>query len=185
MVEILIVMALLAILAVGGGAAYSTYSLRARDSRRLSDLREMQTALAGYYEDNLNYPETGEVVCGSTILAPYVDEVPCDPIGNDDYQYIYDKENPRTYRIYVRLEAPTEEMLEASGCQSGCGPGSISNYYVASENVAVVGGGEGVDPTCGGAVKYCFVNVCGACCPGDNYRCNGSGTKCIVDTTCL
>lgn len=185
LIELLIVMSLLAILSAGGLTLYGENAKKARDSRRLSDMKMMGTALENYYDDNGCFPDDSVMnECGGSGLQPYAERVSCDPTNNSVHHYLYERENCSTYRIYARLENESNEQITMSGCANGCGPNNEYNYFASSGNVSVVGGGGGELPTCGGANKYCFPGVCSTCCPGVNYRCASNGELCILDTSC-
>lgn len=186
MIEILIVIALLAILLLAGWLVYITQVAKARDSRRKADLYHISVALRTYYEDKLEYPDEGILDnCGSAALAPYMAQIPCDPINSSSFKYAYVKTGVKSFRVYVNLENNNDPVIAAIGCSGGCGPDNNYDYFIADdsdENTGLVG--EGVEPDCGTNIKYCFPNVCGACCPGANFRCNGSGSRCIADISC-
>ncbi len=138
LMEMLLVVALLALLSVGGLSLYSQSLRRARDSRRLADMNELGLVLDNYLGDNGCYPESLIVnQCGGTGLRPYLDAVSCDPTDNDLFRYKYVRENCKTYRIYLRLENETNELIDKMGCREGCGPGADKsfNYFVTSGNV--------------------------------------------------
>lgn len=122
LIEILIVVAIIAILAsvvlVGLGPAQQS----GRDARRLSDLREVQTGLELYYNGNGTYPETsGSPASGCTdgkggsawcemanVLENAgigINQVPNDPVNNSTYYYAYGINSGKTeYAIGCTLE---------------------------------------------------------------------------------
>lgn len=103
LVELLIVVVIIAVLSSIGFVSYSEFNKNARDVKRLSDLKFIQSALEQYYGDNFNYPQaiTGDVCGDGTISNPvddgcflikgsktYVNELPKDPLSsNTQYQY--------------------------------------------------------------------------------------------------
>lgn len=192
LVEVLIVAALLSILAIAGFSGWNLQISKARDAKRKADLQELRIALAGYYEDEGRYPNTEDVFCGATLFAPGMPEVPCDPVNTGNTVYLYESEAPDSYVIYVILEFDGDDAITEVGCEDGCGPGGIYNYFVASENLSIgTGGGEeGVLPTCPSSnapanQRYCFANECSSCCPGQGYRCSRTGKSCISDSSCI
>jgi general secretion pathway protein G len=64
LIELLVVIAIIALLAALAVTALSTARAKARDSRRLADIRQIQTALEMYYLDQNQYPNapTGNVI---------------------------------------------------------------------------------------------------------------------------
>ncbi|MBP9827363.1 hypothetical protein KBC99_02695, partial [Candidatus Saccharibacteria bacterium] len=70
-----------------------------RDVNRKSDLREVRSALEGYYNDNAKYPTALTVLTeGST---PYIKELPKDPSTNASYTY---KAENGCYSLSAKLE---------------------------------------------------------------------------------
>ena len=60
LVELMVVMAIIAILATAGISSYGSYIKRARDTARFSDLKAIETALISYQTVNGRYPETSD-----------------------------------------------------------------------------------------------------------------------------
>jgi prepilin-type N-terminal cleavage/methylation domain-containing protein len=56
LLELLVVIAVAAILVSVATAAYTSAQVKARDSRRMSDMKSMQNALEQFYSDNTAYP---------------------------------------------------------------------------------------------------------------------------------
>ena len=102
-VELLIVIVVIAILASISVVAYVGIQQRARDTQRLSDLRSIAQALELYKVDNGHYPkESDGASAGSArgrlgqgnpidgMLAPYMDQIPVDPVNDATHYYYYD-----------------------------------------------------------------------------------------------
>lgn len=91
LIELLVVIAIIAMLASVILASLSSARFKAADARRKVDLRQLQTALELYYNDNNAYPSTGGNWYGNTPnggnrsawipgLAPtYIATLPQDP----------------------------------------------------------------------------------------------------------
>jgi len=104
LIELLVVIAIIGLLSSVVLASLNTARLKARDARRLSDLRQIQIAFELYFDDNNQYPpqsggnngNIGEGAGIDTALAPYMPVVPMDPLGdgiddeNHPYYYYYD-----------------------------------------------------------------------------------------------
>lgn len=101
LVELLVVIAIIAVLSAVGLVMYGTAQKSGRVSRRIQDLKAMQTALELYYNANKTYPltdgtattpPTWRVISTSdTFLAPqlvptYMPAIPVDP-SNGKYEY--------------------------------------------------------------------------------------------------
>jgi type II secretion system protein G len=108
LIELLVVIAIIGLLSTLAVVALSSAREKARDAKRLSDLKQVQTALELYYTDKNDYPdEGGAVVLGSTNYIclgtngftatgqtacgdnPYMGLVPSDPQTTQDYTYTY------------------------------------------------------------------------------------------------
>ena len=89
LIELLVVMAVIALLSTLSVVALNNARAKARDSRRLSDVRQIQTALEAYFDyDNiypLTLPTSSPFMAGDVVL---LESVPSDPVGSDNY-YIY------------------------------------------------------------------------------------------------
>jgi len=158
---------------------------KARDAQRKADLDKIRKALEDWFDDYGRFPQTGDFPdCGQG-FGRYLAIFPCDPRTRQPYTYVTDASGS-WFKLYTSLERVQDPVITKIGCQSGCGPGGAYNYGVSSSNVGVGDGEEeGVEPECGGPGKwFCFANICSECCPGSSYRCNGRGTRCILDATC-
>lgn len=97
-VELLIVIVIIGILAAITIVAYNGIQQRARDSRRGSDIIQLQKALGMYEAENGAYPQVGTANTGydiqtlATPLNPYMKTIPDDPqkgqSGVTNYQYV-------------------------------------------------------------------------------------------------
>ena len=185
--ELLIVMAVLGVVTTAGAFVAKTQIMKAQDARRKQDLNLIQKALEHYYSDFGTYPTAGLIAdCGGESLAPYLAAIPCDLVTKLAYGYVLGTTG-RSYQLYAKLAWTKDPVIASVGCSGGCGPGNAYNYGVSSSGVSAGAGAaeEGVQPECGGPGRwFCFPNVCAECCPGNNYRCNGGGTKCLLDATC-
>lgn len=111
------VVGLLSTLAV---VALGSARVKARDSKRLADLKQVQTALELYYTDQNLYPTGSEAVLGTERYAclnakgwqpancfdPYMGVIPTDP---SDGEYIYSS-NIVTYEVTATLEGETNGL---------------------------------------------------------------------------
>ena len=84
LIELLVVIAIIGLLSTLSIVALNNARARARDARRLSDIKQMQTALELYYNDNGIYPLTANVT--STIATTgvvYMQVIPTAPTPAD------------------------------------------------------------------------------------------------------
>ncbi|MBU1255307.1 prepilin-type N-terminal cleavage/methylation domain-containing protein, partial [Patescibacteria group bacterium] len=91
LIELLVVIAIIGILATIVLVSLNTARQKARDVRRISDLRQVALALEMYYDDNSAYPGVAAsnqwTVMDTAIEAGgYITSVPTDP-STGTYQY--------------------------------------------------------------------------------------------------
>lgn len=151
LIEILIVVAIIGILAsvvvVGLGPAQK----KGRDSRRVSDLRSVQTALELYYGKNGAYPvpngtwaQFAAVLTGAGIGTS---QIPNDPTTSRDYVYSSDAAGT-TYILAAQLEDATGNIMNSS-----FGYGVTGGVDLQASQTSVRGI---TDTKCGVAGFYCL-----------------------------
>jgi len=179
MVEILIVVAIIALLAGIFLTTNLTSTLKkGRDSKRKQDLSKLTRSLEDYYNDHIGYPP-GDVDKGIMLdapwggsFAPYIPALPADPLSpSRDYYYQTGPTIQNFFVIYAKLENTGDPDIERVGCQEGCGPGKVYNYYVASPNVAMLAGVPSTEITPGGGL------------PGATEPPGGGGTGGVLSPT--
>lgn len=101
LIELLVVIAIIGLLSTLAVVSLGNARQKARDARRLSDLKQLQTALELYYTDQTAYPAGAGVVLGAGNYAclnssgwaaagcasAYMGQVPADPLSTQDYTY--------------------------------------------------------------------------------------------------
>jgi len=113
LIELLVVVAIIGLLATMSIVALNTARAKARDAKRVGDVKQIQTALELYYNDNSGYP-------GSTAsLTPaYMGQVPTAPTPFDvpssgtactsaNNAYVYKSTVNTTYTLTYCLGAVT------------------------------------------------------------------------------
>lgn len=124
MIEILIIVAIMALISVVLMGAFTRQMSRARDAQRKDHLEEMRVAFEDYYNDNQCYPDlTILSQCGSRELAPYLKEIQCDPLDKEPYAaFSLRGDSCRGYRVLTRLENREDPNIASMGCDSinGC-----------------------------------------------------------------
>jgi prepilin-type N-terminal cleavage/methylation domain-containing protein len=84
LIELLVVVAIIGLLATMSIVALNSARARARDAKRVADIKQIQTALELYYNDKGVYPDTitfGGTLASSSIV--YMNNVPTAPTPAD------------------------------------------------------------------------------------------------------
>lgn len=173
-VELLIVIVIIGILAALVITTYNGIQARARDTARITKVKEIAKAIEAYYIDNSQYPTIqdgngAETICGSqtenwghcdrnqilaTALTPYmkIDPTSLSNATQGSYYYYYTSQSTNNYQYYglsVRLEG-----------NSGQGDGG---YYASEYEL-------------GNSPKYCMSTYTGS---SANWKWNSANTRCV------
>jgi type II secretion system protein G len=87
LIELLVVIVIIGVLATLATVALGSARMKARDARRVSDIRQIQTALELYFNDAGAYPTTNSVTVGSAISVSgntYMAKIPGNPTPYND-----------------------------------------------------------------------------------------------------
>lgn len=119
LIELLVVIAIIGLLASTVIASLSSARVKARDARRIADLRSIRTALELYASSNGQYPANGYWTCSTnatawgslaTALAPYISKLPTDPLNTGypwvtgTYGYCYGRISAQEYDLVTQFE---------------------------------------------------------------------------------
>lgn len=135
LVEVLIVIAITAIVAIASVGSFTNSLKGSRDGKRKADLSSIQKALESSYNDNGFYPvDTGSgSLCASTVNC-YLKTTPSDPKG---YTYLYLRGSVsgtnQSFQLYSTLERNID--ADAGNDDTGTGTGTYGG------NCGVAGGG--------------------------------------------
>lgn len=136
--EVLIVVAIIALLFTTVAVNWKRQVERGYDSLRKKHLNDIKRAFEEYYNDKGCYPsrEVMDTVedCGSANLQPYLQAVPCDPTKKTPYQYEPNGDPCTGYRAFAGLSDTSDPDIARLGCNgvTGCGFGSGFNYGISS-----------------------------------------------------
>lgn len=119
LIELLITITIIAVLSMIGMVAYTTFLKNARDAKRQSDLKFIQSALEQYHADQKYYPPLASDACpttkgdgkfrlGCSLTDPsgkkiYLSTLPSDPTKNPDYSYAPSTDSAN-YCLFAKLE---------------------------------------------------------------------------------
>jgi type II secretion system protein G len=131
LIELLVVMSIIGVLATIVLVSLNEARTKARDIRRIADIRQVTLALALYYDDFIEYPGVDECSADSwtTMLGlmqtyGYMTAVPLDPINVDPNVYMYGTDavnNAQEYTLYARLEGHNSaHNSDVDGTSNGC-----------------------------------------------------------------
>ncbi|MDO8593056.1 MAG: type II secretion system protein [bacterium] len=129
LIELLVVIAIIGLLSTLAVVALNNARAKSRDAKRVSDIKQVQTALELYYNDQNKYPVDSAVVLGAGDQAcldtegwdvtacagatKYMAQVPKNPLpGGADYSYT--SADGTTYSINFTLEGKVGELDGAS-----------------------------------------------------------------------
>lgn len=88
LIELLVVIAIIGILSSVVLASLNSARKKGRDSRRISDVKQIQLALELYYDANGAYPTTlGSTSSSPLVSGGYIASLPTDPTNSAVYKY--------------------------------------------------------------------------------------------------
>ncbi|MEA3464293.1 MAG: type II secretion system protein [Patescibacteria group bacterium] len=125
LIELLVVIAIIGLLSTLAVVALNNARQKARDAKRISDIKQIQTALELYYNDENGYPaavaEAGAIT-GATSGVTYMSIVPSNPSPKTDgspscpdtgYAYTKD-EDGASYHIQYCIGGPTGGLTKGT-----------------------------------------------------------------------
>lgn len=126
LVELLVVVAIIGLLSTLAVVAFNGARMKARDVKRVTDVKQIQTALALYFSDEDTYPAASGTASSTFIASPlkgpnslttYMKNVPSNPTSVDVacgssafYTYTQDQ-GGSSYTISFCLGAPTGGII--------------------------------------------------------------------------
>jgi len=123
LVELLIVISIIGVLTSVVIASTTATRSKARDVRRIGDLKEVQLALALYYDVNRSYP----VSLNTIVSDKYLAAIPVDPDPTQSYEY---QLNVGVYCLGAKLEStPPTDLTDADCAIPSSGQGVSSDTW--------------------------------------------------------
>lgn len=148
------------------------------DARRKSDLSKIKIAMEAYYADHDCYPDfplqdaelRPSYACGSDILKPYLDSMPCDPTTKKPYTIYVTPEGstcPQQFAFYAQMysffddqansiaSCPKTVAFTSTGMLNsdiiyGCSfKKACSTLYGCKNGACVLIAEDGEEPSCG------------------------------------
>jgi len=145
LVELLVVIAIIGVLSTLSVIVFNNARAKARDSRRLSDVKQIGMALELYYDDKGRYPPpptpTGTPITGLCLsnsgftstcgTIAYLQKIPSDPLPNIHYTYSY-LNSGESYRLGFNLEQGSGDWPAGT---LAMGPNGISQDLLAASGI--------------------------------------------------
>ncbi len=123
LIELLVVIAIIGLLATLAVVALNNARQKSRDAKRVADVKQIQTALELFYNDNNSYPGASSSVPGSTFGSPafstYMATYPTYPTPSNDGTC-------GTITGYTYTASPANCCNAAGACTTACTSYGIS-----------------------------------------------------------
>jgi prepilin-type N-terminal cleavage/methylation domain-containing protein len=194
LIELLVVVAIIGILVTFATVLLSSARARARDAKRVADIKQIQNVLELYQADEGSYPASltvGSPLVGPTSGITYINKIPSNPLPDDSSgcsvaEYTYTQtDNGISYRLQFCLGAIV----------SGAGPNNVEavpdNFITTGAAPAsvcgdgIIEGNEVCDYTlsthCDTNGSYRPLSVGVGACEYNNLGCKSDCTACVAD----
>jgi len=139
LIELLVVIAIIGILSSVVLASLNSARKKARDARRVADIKQIQLALEMYFDANKTYPTTAQGTA-ALVTGGYIASVPADPLTA---AYAYEGCSSTFYHVGASLEESTNPALQSdlnltppTGCTGTGWNASATNDAVACAGTA-------------------------------------------------
>lgn len=116
LIELLIVIAIIGLLATLAIVSLTSAQQKARDAKRIADVKQLQNAVELYYTDNTIYPISSAAANDTwlefgTTVSSYLSNMPQDPENSGTKTYTYGTNSTGTaYFIAAELEATNDAL---------------------------------------------------------------------------
>lgn len=162
LIEMLIVVALIALLLIAVILGTRLQLAKGYDATRKADLERLRIAFEEYASDHGCYPDPSILShCGGPELQPYLDSIPCDPETKNPYIITVDK------GLCVGKFIIAAQLADPNDPDANC---AHTGYYaIASNNVT----GDELYTGCGQSGQICstyYTCQSGACVNAGSFR---------------
>ncbi len=169
LIELLVVIAIIGILATLAVVSLQNARKNARDAKRIADVKQMQTALELYFNDNGQYPTevTSTIAYGDSIYMAVVPSAPTPPDGDcaegdNTYSYSPAGSENESYEISFCLGGPISNLSSGDKVATPAGiadPSVIIQYTLTLIKTGygsgtVISSPSGIN--CGSTCSYDF-----------------------------
>jgi general secretion pathway protein G len=116
LIELLVVIAIIGLLSTLAIVSLNSARQKSRDAKRVADIKQIQTALELYYNDNFGYPPdvtSGDSITSTNTEVTYMGQVPVAPLPEDgdctgeENTYNYTQTDGTTYSLTYCIGADT------------------------------------------------------------------------------
>ena len=128
LVELLVVIAIIGLLSTMAVVALNSARQKSRDARRISDVKQIQTALELYYNDKGGYPpaSTNQIATSTTYgMTSYMATIPTPPSPSDCT-------NTTPYYTYVATGSAPYASYSLTYCLGGATGGITAGWHTAT-----------------------------------------------------
>ena len=133
LIELLVVIAIIGMLSSVVLASLNSARAKARDAKRIADLKELQKALEFYFDDNRQYPphDSGAEVTSSLteLVSDYIPELPTDPTRTGVNGYRYQRSPSDAFTMLVQLESDPHTSWCGISANGGAVSWSQASWY--------------------------------------------------------
>ena len=119
LIELLVAATVMAVLTATGVVAFTNINRRSRDSKRVSDIEQLRSALEMYRSDMGYYPAVSAGTFGNasllnaTLVNTYMPKIPSDPKTTSGFNYYYQARNLVGANYYGYCLCAMQESLAA------------------------------------------------------------------------
>ena len=117
LIELLVVIAIIGLLSTLAIVSLNSARQKSRDAKRVADIKQIQTALELYYNDNFGYPPdvtSGDPITSTSTEVTYMGQVPVAPLPEDGEC----EEDENTYN-YTQTDGTTYSLTYCIGADTG------------------------------------------------------------------